>query len=164
MGSGAVGLPRWRPATLARAFSNVPPAFDPVLGFSACFASRDGSAADWRLSRKTSKQPMQPTTKKIPLPNFTSKDGLVRILTTANPRRWPSHQFPVVVIRLTPRRGTRVLSRPDSSIEYMPRWSELLQICTQMGLRISVTPPDKPEARRQMFERINARRHGRVAA
>lgn len=144
-----------------RAFFNMPPRLRPVLGFSACFVARDGSAADWRLSRKTSKQPMQPTTKKTPLPTFTSKDGLVRILTTATPRRWPPHQFPVVVIRLTPCRGTRVLSRPDSSIEFMPRWSEVLALCSQMGLRISMAPSDKSEARRKMFEQINAGRHGR---
>jgi hypothetical protein len=142
------------------AFFNLPSRLRPVLGFSACFASRDGFAADWRSSRKTSKHPMQPTPEKIPLPNFTSKDGLVRVLTSTNPRRWPRHKFPVVLIRLIPCPGTRVLLRPDSSVEYMPRWSEVAQICSQMGLTISV-PPDKPESRRTEFERINAHRHGR---
>jgi hypothetical protein len=94
---------------------------------------------------------------------FRSNDGLVCIKSTTQPRRWPPHNFPVVVVELKPERGTRVLTLPDGRTEWMPRYSELLALILKLGLKVSSAPPDKPEERRLKFQRINARRHTRRA-
>ena len=92
---------------------------------------------------------------------FLSDDGLVRIRITTRPRRWPPHNFPVALVELRPKPGTRVLALPDAGIQWMPRFGEVLALILKMGLRVLETPADKPEARRLWYERINARRHGR---
>jgi hypothetical protein len=92
---------------------------------------------------------------------FLSNDGLVSITSTTRPRRWPPHNFPVVIVTLKPRKGTRVLALSDAGIEWMPRYSEVLSLLLQMGLTVSTAPSDKPEERRLRFAKINARRHAR---
>ena len=93
--------------------------------------------------------------------DYRSKDGLVRICKTTRPRRWPPHGYPVVVLRLTPERGTRVLMREDGSTEWMPRFSEIAALVVTMGLKLAEVPADKPEERRIHWEQKNAQRHGR---
>lgn len=94
--------------------------------------------------------------------NFRSADGLVRIRTTRIARRWPPHEYPVVIVELRPERGTRVLALPDGRCEWMPRNGELLALILQMGLHVTAElPADKPEERRRHYAKINARRHGR---
>ena len=90
---------------------------------------------------------------------FLSDDGLVRIRLTTRPRRWPPHNFPVALVELRPKPGTRVLALPDAGIEWMPRFSEVLDLILKMGLQVLETPSDKPEERRARFAKINARRH-----
>lgn len=92
---------------------------------------------------------------------FFSNDGLVRIRLTTRPRRWPPHDFPVALVQLRPKPGTRVLALPDAGIEWMPRFSEVLDLILKMGLHVLETPSDKPEERRLQFAKINARRHRR---
>lgn len=93
--------------------------------------------------------------------NYRSDDELVEIETTRTPRRWPPHNYPCVVVRLKQQVGTRVLQLDDGRVEWMPRWSELTRLVLQMGLKVLVSPPDKPEQRRLYWERKNAWRHGR---
>jgi hypothetical protein len=93
------------------------------------------------------------------LPNFTSQDRLVTIRTTSRPRRYPNHNYPVVILELRPSRGTRVLTMPDGGISFMPRFSEILALCLRLGLTVSAIPDDKPPERRLKFERLNALRH-----
>jgi hypothetical protein len=129
-------------------------------GFLACrLVSQSGRETSWLCSRKTSKPMTKPPQQR--LPDFASQDGLVKIMTTTKPRRFPPHDFPVVVLRLRPRQGTRVLQLPDGSTELMPRYGEVFALCMRMGLLITV-PPDKPAQRRRRFERLNARRHRRT--
>jgi hypothetical protein len=97
-----------------------------------------------------------------PLPDFFSDDGLVNVTTTRKPRRFPAHEFPVVVLRLRPCKGTRVLQLSDGSTEFMPRFSEVRALCMRMGLQLGTVPPDKPQKRRRRFERLNALRHRRT--
>jgi hypothetical protein len=92
---------------------------------------------------------------------FQSDDGLVKVRTTTKPRRWPPHRFPVVLIELKPRRGTRVLQSHEGITEWMPRHSELRAVVEQMGLSLTTQPSDKPQARRKHYEQVNARRLGR---
>ncbi len=127
----------------------------PALGFSG--RSPNHSA----LRRKTSKPPMEKNTISNKQRTFLSNDGLVEIRTTTCPRRWPPHSFPVVIVTLRPRKGTRVLASSDTGIEWMPRYSEVLSLLLQMGLTVSTAPVDKPEQRRLHFAKINARRHAR---
>lgn len=96
--------------------------------------------------------------------NYTSSDTLVNIRTTRTARRWPRHDYPVVLVTLTPKKGTRVLGLEDGRTEWMPRYSEILALILQMGLQVSPVPPDKPEERRLRFEALNAQRHRRRAA
>jgi hypothetical protein len=93
--------------------------------------------------------------------NFRSADGLVRIRTTRLARRWPPHEYPVVMVELQPKRGTRVLALPGGATQWMPKNSELLALILQMGLHVTAAPADKPEERRRHYAKINARRHGR---
>ena len=90
---------------------------------------------------------------------FFSNDGLVRVKLTTRPRRWPPHNFPVAVVELRPKPGTRVLPLPGAGIEWMPRFGEVLDLILKMGLQVLETPADKPEERRLRFAEINARRH-----
>jgi hypothetical protein len=91
--------------------------------------------------------------------NFTSADRLVRIYTTTRARRWPPHNYPVVLVELFPQKGSRVLVLPTGGVQWMPRFSELVALILQMGLRVTTAPADKPEDRRRRYEKINARRH-----
>ena len=111
------------------------------------------------LRRETSKPMIKTTSNKQK--DYISDDGLVRVFTSTRPRRWPPHSFPVVLVELRPRSGTRVLSLPGSGVSWMPRYSEILSIILQLGLEVSAVPRDKPESRRMKFVRINARRHAR---
>ena len=92
---------------------------------------------------------------------FVSNDGLVSIKLTTRPRRWPPHNFPVALVELKPKPGTRVLKLSDGGIQWMPRFSEVVALILKMGLRLLETPADKPESRRLHYEKINARRHAR---
>jgi hypothetical protein len=132
----------------------------PVPGFAAFAGVFLGRVEPTPRPRRKQRNPMKVITQK-PMSKFISKDGLIEIVTTTTPRRWPPHQYPVVVVRLRARRGTRVLLRPDGSLEWMPRWSELLSLISQIGLKVSVFPSDKPEERRLRFAKINALRHRR---
>lgn len=129
----------------------------PALGFLDRPDNRSGLCAG-NIETEMKKSPRQQ-----PLSNFSSQDGLVHVTTTTRPRRFPPHDFPVVILRLVPRKGTRVLRLPDGSTEFMPRHGEVLALCQRMGLAISDVPPDKPEERRRRFERLNAQRHRRMA-
>ncbi len=101
----------------------------------------------------------EPTTNKQE--NYISTDGLVRIWKTRNPRRWPPHNYPVVLVELIPRAGTRVLALPNSGAQWLPRHTEIFALISQMGLTVSESLIDKPDERRLRFEEVNARRHGR---
>ncbi len=93
---------------------------------------------------------------------YTSKDGLVRIHKTTQPRRWPPHGYPVVILTLTPQRGTRVLTREDGSTEWMPKFSEIVALVLQLGLKLHEVPADKSEERRKFWQKKNDERHGRT--
>lgn len=134
-----------------------------LLGFSACrwvsqkrVANRPSPALGKHLNKMTNSR------QKL-LPDFTSKDGIVKITTTTKPWRFPPHDFPVVLLRLHPRKGTRVLKMSDGSVEFMPRFSEIYALCVRMGVHIPTLPPDKPEARRRRFGRLNAVRHDEIS-
>ena len=93
--------------------------------------------------------------------DYRSNDGLVRIHKTTQPRRWPPHGYPVVILTLKPQKGTRVLAREDGSTEWMPKFSEIVALVLQLGLRLHDVPPDKPEERRMYWAKKNAQRHRR---
>lgn len=90
---------------------------------------------------------------------ITSADGLVRIRKTTRPKRWPPHNYPVVIIELLPCKGTRVLALPNGAVAWMPRNGEIRALLLQMGLPAASAMNDKPEERRLKFAKINARRH-----
>lgn len=94
--------------------------------------------------------------------DYRSTDGLVRIRTTRVARRWPPHDYPVVIVELRPQRGTRVLALEGGRTEWMLRYDELAALILRMGLSVSAVPPNKPEERRLRFQKINARRHRRA--
>jgi hypothetical protein len=142
-----------------RACFNLPPVLRPVLGFLlACILG----LVRRRLALKPEniETRMENTTSNKQR-TFLSTDGLVRITTTTRPRRWPPHSFPVVIVTLKPRKGTRILPLPEAGVEWMPRYSEVLSLLLQMGLTVTTAPSDKPEARRLRFEKLNAWRHRR---
>ena len=91
--------------------------------------------------------------------DYVSNDGLLKIHKTTHVRRWPVHAYPVVVLRLTPKRGTRIIAQPDGGVEWMPRFSEIFQLIVALGLKLVDVPPDKPEDRRAYWEKRNAQRH-----
>ena len=93
--------------------------------------------------------------------NYSSDDGLISVVTTTKPKRYPPHSFPVVLLRLEAKPGTRVLRVADNAMEYMPRYSEVRAICAALGITIPRSLTDKPEARRRHYARINEARHGR---
>ncbi len=92
---------------------------------------------------------------------FTSDDALVRVVQTTKPRRFPQHDFPVILIRLKAQRGSRVQQIQDEGVEWMPRYSEVGAICRAFGIKVPEQLQDKPAARRLYFERLNAARHRR---
>ncbi len=126
-----------------------------------------GLSAPSRRARRSQHQPlalasthrktMETTTNKND--NYMAKDGLFGVRKTRCARRWPQHDFPVVVVTLRPRRGTRVLPLAGGGVEWMPRYSEVLALILQLGLNVSPVPPDKPEERRLRWEKKNAQRH-----
>jgi hypothetical protein len=93
--------------------------------------------------------------------DYVSADGLVRINKTTQVRRWPVHGYPVVVLRLKPQPGTRILPQPDGGVEWMPRFSEVVRLIFALGLKLVDVPADKPEERRAYWEKKNAQRHRR---
>lgn len=134
----------------------------PVSGFGAFAWLVQIGLKTRRDARDGKYRNLMQMTHQKPTTNFVAKDGRVQIMTTTTPKRWPPHQYPVVVVRLFPCPGTRVLSRSDGSYEWMPRWSELLALISQMGLSVAVSPSDKSEERRLRFEKINAHRREKV--
>lgn len=94
--------------------------------------------------------------------NFVSDDGLVRVVTTTTPRRFPPHSYPCVVVRLKTQPGTRVLENGILGVEWMPRYSEVLGIIKALGIGgVDMSLKDKPVSIRETFELLNALRHSR---
>jgi hypothetical protein len=90
--------------------------------------------------------------------NFRSDDGLISVFTTTKPRRFPPHNFPVVVLQMRAKPGTRVLRFGDGMVEYMPRYGEVAALCAALGVTFPARLKDKPDARRLHYQQINAAR------
>jgi hypothetical protein len=90
--------------------------------------------------------------------NFRSDDGLISVLTTTKARRFPPHNFPVVVVQIRAKPGTRVLRLEDGLVEYMPRYGEVAALCAALGVTFPARLKDKPVARRLHYQQINATR------
>jgi len=94
--------------------------------------------------------------------NFVSDDGLVRVITTTKPRRFPPHSYPCVVVRLQVQPGTRVLGNGILGVEWMPRYSDILAIVKALGIGgVDMSLKDKPVSIRETFELLNALRLSR---
>lgn len=90
--------------------------------------------------------------------NFRSDDGLISVLTTTKARRFPPHNFPVVVVQMRAKPGTRVLRIGKGVVEDMPRYSEVAALCAALGVTFPARLKDKPHARRLHYQHLNAAR------
>jgi len=100
--------------------------------------------------------------------NFVSEDGLVEIATTPG-KKYPQHEYKVVVLRLRPQPGTRVLRLDDGScgVEILMTHVEVAEHLRALNAADGKAQyrwreiPEKPRYRREFWRRINDQRHGR---
>ena len=100
--------------------------------------------------------------------NYRSGDGLVEIVTTPG-RKFPQHDYRIVVLRLRPQAGTRILQLEDGSggVEVLLSHLEVaahLRSLNQADPKGNYTwrdIPEKPKARKEHWKKINAQRHRR---
>lgn len=100
--------------------------------------------------------------------NFASNDGLVEVVTTAG-KKYPQHDYKVVVLRLRPEPGTRVLRLDDGSsgVEVLlthvevVRHLQALNAADPKGGYTWRDIPEKPASRKEFWKRINSARHHR---
>ena len=98
--------------------------------------------------------------------NYASEDGLVEIITTRG-RKFPQHSYEVVVLRLRPKPGTRILQLADGSggVEILLTHVEVAEHLRALNAADGKAQyrwqdiPEKPRARRDFWQRINAQRH-----
>ena len=117
------------------------------------------NGGQWPENQRPKQQPGEKT-------NYTSEDGLVEIITTRG-RKFPRHSYEVVVLRLRPKPGTRVVELTDGSggIEVLLTHREVAEHLRGLNAADDNARyrwrqiPEKPRARREFWRRINARRH-----
>jgi len=78
-------------------------------------------------------------------------------------KRYPKHNYPVVVFVLRPKPGTRVQQMPDGGVEFMPNFDELrallIGISPALGQNLPPNYRNKPIERKAYYDSKNAKRH-----
>jgi hypothetical protein len=99
--------------------------------------------------------------------NYKSEDGLVEVLTKVeSAKRYPRHGYPVVCLRLRPKKGTRIQLLDDGSggVEVLFRHIEIaehLQAINTADPKSNYqgpTVPGKPDERKAKWDAINQQR------
>ena len=100
--------------------------------------------------------------------NYTSPDGQVVVVTKeSTAKRWPRHKYPVVCIRLTAKKGTRIQQLPhDEGVEILLTHREVsrhLRALNEADPKAKyswVEVPEKSAARKAFWALKNQERHG----
>jgi hypothetical protein len=102
---------------------------------------------------------------------FRSQDGLVSVgVKIASAKRYPQHDYPICVLRLIPRKATRVqsLEGPEGGVEYLAPFDELRKWLETIALAddkftftLNKAAQPKPQERKEEWRRRNHERFGR---
>jgi hypothetical protein len=94
--------------------------------------------------------------------NYRSSDGAVEILTkVSSARRFPQHSYPIVCIRLHPKKGTRIQQLEDSEgLEILLSHVEVVQHLSALNAADPkanyawTDVPEKPAARKAYWDKV----------